>query len=89
MALTNADIKRIQRVLTEINTTGIQPIIIPPLVEQSIKIDTSVKTQDVIDSFLLHKKHEGVGDETKKTYIKHLSRLQKNFLFYSWRPRLL
>ncbi len=52
---------------------------LPPLAEQSIKIDTSVKTQDVIDSFLLHKKHEGAGDGTKKTYTKRLSRFAKEF----------
>ena len=57
----------------------IQPLIFPPLAKQPIKIDASVKTQDVIDSFLLHKKHEGAGDGTKKTYTKRLSRFAKEF----------
>lgn len=80
MALTNTDIKRIKQALTEENIAGgIQPTIIPPPADQSIKIDAPVKTQDVIDSLLLHKKHEGARDSTHKTYFKRLSRFAKAF----------
>ena len=45
--------------------------------KQSDPVCTSVRTQDVITSFLLHKTHEGVGDETQKTYEKRLLRFAR------------
>ncbi len=61
------------------NADAIQPIIIPPLSKQSTQINASVQTQDVIDSFLLHKKHEAAGDETKRTYGKRLNLFANQF----------
>jgi len=79
MALTNTDIKRIKRALTEENTTGIQPTIIPPLAEQSTQDNTSVLTQAVVDSLLHHKQYKRVKEGTIKTYKKTLDRFARKF----------
>ena len=54
--------KKIKNVMREVlaeeakeNEVVIQPIIIPPLKEQSIQVNTSVLTQGVVDSLLRHK----------------------------------
>ena len=61
MAITSQEIKiAVKQALAEEskkNTEVINPMVIPPLLKQSTQINASVQTQNVIDSFLLHKKH--------------------------------
>jgi len=61
------------------NEVVIQPIIIPPLKEQSIQVNTSVLTQDVVDSLLRHKEYKRVKEGTIKTYKKTLRRFARKF----------
>jgi len=81
MAITSQEIKQIMKqVLAEEakeNEVDIQPIIIPPLTEQSTQINSSVLTQDVVDSFIRHKEYKGLKEGSIKTYRKRLGILVK------------
>jgi len=47
--------------------------------KQSEPVNTSVRTQAVVDSFMRHKQYKGVKEETTRTYKKHLHRFAKQF----------
>jgi len=83
MAITSREIKKVvKQALAEEakeNEVVIQPIIIPPLTEQSTQVNTSVLTQDVVDSLLHHKQYKGIKEGTFQTYKKHLYRFAKQF----------
>ncbi len=48
--------------------------------KQSDPVNTSLRTQVVVDSFIRHKQYKGVKEETIRTYRKHLRRFVKQFL---------
>lgn len=48
--------------------------------KQSDPVNTSLRTQVVVDSFILHKQYKGIKEETIQTYRKHLHRFVKQFL---------
>jgi integrase len=80
MIISTQEIKNaIKEVLAEQNEVGIQPIIIPPLEEQPRQDDTSVLTQDVVNSFLHYKEYKGVKEATVKTYKKTLHRFVRKY----------
>jgi len=83
MAITSREIKRIMKqVLVEEakeKEVGIQPIITPPLMEQSLQTNTPIMTQDVVDSLLRHKEHKRVKEGSIKTYKKHLSPFARQY----------
>ena len=65
--------------LAEQNEAGIQPIVIPPLVDKSNQVDSHVLTENVVDSLLRYKRYKGVKKGTTDTYEKHLHRFVRNF----------
>ncbi|MCK4786511.1 MAG: hypothetical protein KAV87_22320 [Desulfobacteraceae bacterium] len=83
MAISIKDVKNVvKQALAEEareNEVVIQPIIVPPLAEQSTEVNTSVLTQDVVDSLLRHKQYKRVKDETIKTYKKTFYRFARKF----------
>jgi len=62
----------VRQVIAEKDEIGIYPMVIPPLVEQSTQVNTSVRTKDVVDSLIRHKEFKGVKEGAIKTYKKHL-----------------
>ena len=85
MAITSQKIKQIMKqVLAEEakeNKVDIQPVIIPPLTEQSTQINSSVLTQDVVDSLIRHKEYKGLKEGSIKTHKKRLGRFVKQHRF--------
>jgi len=80
MTISTRQIKNaVKEALAEQNEAGIQPIIIPPLEEQSTQGNTPVLTQNVVDSLLRYKQHIGVKQGTTETYRKHLHRFARQF----------
>ncbi len=49
------------------------------VITETDKTETSVLTEDVVESFLRHKKHAGIEDESIKTYRKRLKRFMQQF----------
>ena len=43
------------------------------------KAKISIPTNDVVESFLLHKKHAGISEESRNTYMKRLMRFIQQF----------
>jgi len=64
--------RAMREVLAEENVAGIQPIIIPPLKELSTQVNSSILTQDVVESLIHHKEYQGLKEGTIKTYKKRL-----------------
>ena len=69
----------VRQVIAEKDEAGIYPIVIPPLVERSTGVGSSVLTRDVVDSLLRHKQHKGIKEGSIKTYKKHLYRFAQQF----------
>jgi len=80
MVISTQELKNaVKEALAEENKSWIQPLIYPPLEEQSTQDNTSVLTQDVVDSLLRHKEHKRVKEGTIKTYKKTLYRFARKF----------
>jgi len=64
MVISTLQIKTaLKEVLSEENEVGIQPTIVPPLEKQTTQINSSIYTQDVVDSLIHHKKYKGLKEE--------------------------
>ena len=82
MGTTTQEIKiALREVLREGNEGGIQPTIIPPLEKKSAQINSSVLTQDVVDSLIRHKEYKGLKEGSIKTHKKRLGRFVKQHRF--------
>ena len=57
----------------------LSPELLPDIKLPDRKQVTRIMTQDVIDSYLLHKEHEEAADSSMKTYRKRLRRFARQF----------
>jgi len=80
MVISTQQLKNVIReALAEQNEAGIQPIVIPPLVNKPNKNDSLVVTENVLDSLIRHKRYKRVKDGTIETYNKNLYRFARKF----------
>jgi len=89
MVISIDDIKKIKQLLVEEDAAGIQPIIIPPLEKQSTQTNTSILTQDVVDSLLRHKQYKGVKQGSFETYKKRLDGFAKQYPLLPLETRII
>ena len=88
MEITIEDIRKtVKEVLAEENAAGINPMIIPPLQEEPIRIGDEVRdepcvsTSEAIDLFSEIKRNSRLKDSTEKTNLKRLKPFAAKFEF--------